>query len=144
MRYNRQATDTFRTHHDEILRHFLLEKQNNTLTVVCHARPADWKESPRGTADKYIVNCPNQNVYIRREIDDGKIYIAASVLAEWCRQRKLSIQVLMKELGGMNIKPATTTQNLGAGISWLELSPTTCFVFNVADVDVDIQGGENV
>lgn len=138
MRYNRQATDTFRTHHDEILRHFLLEKQNNTLTVACHTRPIDWKEAPRGASDKYIVNCPNQNVYIRREVDDGKIYIAASVLAEWCRQRKLSIQVLMKELGGMNIKPTTATQNLGAGVSWLELSPTTCFVFNTDDIDVNI------
>lgn len=139
MHHNRQATEAFRTHHDEILRHFLLEKQNNTLTVACHTRPVDWKEAPRGTTDKYIVNCPNQNVYIRREIDDGKIYIAASMLAEWCRQRKLSIQVLMKELGAMNIKPTTTTQNLGAGVSWLELSLTTCFVFNAADVDVDIQ-----
>lgn len=138
MRHNRQATEAFRTHHDEILRHFLLEKQNNTLTVTCHMRPSEWKESPRGTPDNYIVNCPNQNVYIRREISDGKIYIAASVLAEWCRQRKLSIQVLMKELGSMNIKPTTTTQNLGSGVSWLELSPTTCFVFNVADVDVGV------
>lgn len=137
-RHNRQATEALRTHHDEILRHFLLEKQNNTLTVAQHRRPYDWKESPRGTADKYIVFCPQQNVYIRREIDDGRIYIAASVLQDWCRQRKLSLQVLMKELSEMNIKAFTAVQNLGAGVSWLELSPTTCFVFNTDDVDVNL------
>lgn len=137
MRHNRAATEAFRAHHDEILRHFLLEKQNNTLTVVQHARPNEWKETPRGTADKYIVSWPIQNVYIRREVDDGKIYIAASILAEWCRQRRISLQVLMKELASMNIKPDTAVQNLGAGVSYLDLSPTTCFVFNTADIDVD-------
>lgn len=135
IQHNRAATESYRTHHDEVLRHFLLEKQNNTLTVAQHKRPASWKETPRGTMDKFIINCPNQNIYIRKELDDGKIYISANVLAEWCRQRKLSMQVLLKELAGMNIKATTATQNLGSGISWLDLSPTTCFVFDTDAID---------
>lgn len=136
--YNRKATETLRVHHDEVLRAFLLEKQNNTLTVACHTRPASWQETPRGTMDRYITNCPNQNIYIRRELDDGKIYIAANVLADWCRSRKLSMQVLLKELASMGIKAGTAAQNLGSGISWLDLAVTTCFVFSASDVDAGI------
>lgn len=138
MSHNRDSTDALRVHYDETLRNFLLEKQNNTLTVACHMRPPDWNEAPRGAPDKYVINCPVQNVYIRREVDEGKIYVAAHVLAEWCRQRKISIQVLMKELSEIGITATTMTQNLGFGISWLELSPTTCFIFDANAVDVEV------
>lgn len=136
--HNRRATETFRTHHDEVLRAFLLERQNNTLIVRQHTRPHTSKESPRGTYDKYIISCPNQNIYIRKELDDDKIYIAANILAEWCRQRNLSLQVLLKELAAMNIAASTASQDLGAGISWLDLPITTCFVFSLSAVDVSI------
>lgn len=139
LRHNRLSTEELRVHHDETLRHFLLEKQNNTLTVSCHERPEGCPESPRGTSDKFIVNAPIQNVYIRREMYEGRIYIAASVLADWCKQKKLSLQVLIKELAGMGIQATSGRINLGMGISWLELSPTTCFVFNTADINLDDQ-----
>lgn len=139
MQHNRSATDALRVHHDEVLRHFLLEKQNNTITVARHVRPVAMKESPRGTPDKYIISCPNQNIYIRREVDDGKIYVAASMLAEWCRSRKLSLQILLKELSSSGIHIDMATQNLGSGVSWLELTPSTCFVFDVADVEPNVQ-----
>lgn len=137
--HNRISTEQNRVHHDEALRSFLLEKQNNTLSVISHTRPNSIQESPKGVKDNYIVNCPNnQNIYIRKEVGDDKIYIATHTLMDWCKQRGLSMQVLIKQLSEVNINASVAKQNLGSGISWLDLPLTTCFVFKLSDIGVDI------
>lgn len=135
LRHNRKATQELKVHHDELLRQFLLERQNNMLVVQEHIRPLEARETPRGTEDPFIVSCPNQNIYIRKEMDDERVYISVPVLADWCKQKGLSLQVLLKELASVGIVAEQASINLGMGISWLELTPSLCFVFSTTMID---------
>lgn len=80
---------------------FLMANINNTLTVRSKTRPQS-DSAVLGNfngIDPYIVMAPSShNVLIRREADTDTIYITASVLGDWCKQRHISKDTMLTEL----------------------------------------------
>lgn len=80
---------------------FLMGNISNTLTVRTKNRPQSDAEvlGNFNGIDPYIVMAPSShNVSIRREADTDTIYIAASALNDWCKQKRISRDAMLAEL----------------------------------------------
>lgn len=133
--HNRVMTERNRTHHEDVLRMYLMDRQSNTLIVSRHERPVDSPEAPRGLLDKYIIGQPSRDTYVRVEEEEGYVYVATSDIASWCKARKLSSAVLLKELAASGLQFIEMKQSLSYGISWMRLPVISCIRFAVKNLE---------
>lgn len=133
--HNRAMTERHRTHHEDVLRRYLMDRQSNTLVVSQRERPTDAPETPRGTPDKYIVGQPTRDTFVRVENKEGHVYIAVSDLSKWCSDRKMSANSLLDELQASGLQFVHLKQSLSYGVSWMRLPVISCVRFTVKNLE---------
>lgn len=128
--HNRQSTAHLRPPAEALLKTYVLDRQLNILAVESHTRPESMKEGPAGEVDldPFIKAFPKREVFIRKEMDTGTLYISRTDLEKWCRQRGMSLLVFTTKLRNQGTNLKDTQFNLASGISWAILPVTDCIM----------------
>lgn len=121
--HNRGMTAENVVRHDQLIADYLSDRQCNTLIVSQCERDADMQPAPRGMPDKFIMAAPTRETYVRIEAKEREIYIAYHDLQRWCQHRKLSVQVLLRELKFKQLPVQVKMVSLSTGIGWMPQVP---------------------
>lgn len=91
-----------------MLADFLNDNLDSTLIVQAHTRsdlarvekeqglkPSSFQG---GIVDRFVVQIPSRKLLIRRELDTNTVFISTRALRDWCKQKCISLDVLLNDL----------------------------------------------
>lgn len=117
---------------DNLLSEFLNENISHTLSVSSAKRPSSQKDPGiQSGIDTYVKFYPVGALYIRHEQDTNTYYVSTKRLQYWCRDNRISMDVMLQELRNKGVyqKNDKIQYALGKWVSALDHSRSTVFRF---------------
>lgn len=126
---NRRATTSNAPDFKDILGTYLMDRQPNTLVVTANKRlPKQRDPGVQGMPDSYIISAPKDSVRVRVERDDRCLVFARSDFNYWCRNRNVSANTVLAELGDQGMAAMESVRDLAKGVSWMPAARVRCVV----------------
>lgn len=113
-----------------LLADYFNENLRNTLIVRGERRERDEKDPGlRSDMDTYVVQYPQNSLYIRHELDTNTYYFSTTHFSNWCKKNNLSMDVVLQDLerDGLMSRNAKAQRDLGAQVSVLAKTRSTVF-----------------
>ena len=133
--HNRKRTKQHAPDFEGSIRDYLADRQLHTLTVVAEDRPPHMADPHfKGVGDKYVINLPPKEIYVRAIQDEGVVFISKSDFTAWCRLRHMSPSVIISKLQASGLGVKEVVRNLGRGLSYLSMPRVRCYMLEANTV----------
>lgn len=140
---NRESTRSMSVSLDDLFGEYVAAKRGNMLVVRSERRSGAIRNAPmsKEEPDGYILSRPPDAspVHMRYNAAERSLEVSFEDLSSWCRNRKVSFNVLFKHMNAvMHAAPQIRQDNLGRWIRWLP--PTRIKILKFAEADLRALG----